>query len=99
MSGRIPARQCAGCRQVKERTELFRVVCSRTNDTYTYCLDKTGRAQGRGAYLCRSEECLDLAEKRHSLERSFQRGIPRETLGALFEEMRQELAGEESAKG
>ena len=89
MSKRVPVRMCAGCRQRKARTELFRIVRSEQDGL---CLDRSGKAQGRSAYLCRSQQCLKLAYKKHSLERSFKQSIPKDRLEALYGEMSEELA-------
>ena len=54
-----------------------------------FTVDATGRKNGRGAYLCRSEVCLAAAVKNHGLERSFHMAIPPEVTEALREELRQ----------
>ena len=52
---KIPMRMCSGCRESKPKSELIRVV--RTPDG-NIVVDKTGKVSGRGAYLCKNEECL-----------------------------------------
>ncbi len=47
------------------------------------CLDTTGKKNGRGAYVCMSRECLQLARKNRGLERSFKMSIPREVYDSL----------------
>ena len=47
------------------------------------CLDTTGKKNGRGAYVCKSRECLQLARKNRGLERSFKMSIPREVYDSL----------------
>ena len=81
-----PGRTCIGCGAVKEKKELVRIVKSPEG---SFSLDPTGRANGRGAYLCRSSDCLEAALKKHGLERSFRTEIPPETAEALREEWKQ----------
>ena len=65
---KIPMRKCVGCNEMKPKRELTRVVRSPEG---IISLDTTGKANGRGAYLCPSAECLKKARKRRSLERAF----------------------------
>ena len=53
-------------------------------------LDETGRARGRGAYLCRNPECFDKAKKRRAFNRAFRSDIDRGDIEALMEEIRNE---------
>ena len=57
---KIPMRQCLGCREMKPKKELLRVV--RSNDGQMH-IDRTGKANGRGAYVCPKAECLKKATK------------------------------------
>ncbi|MGN0368545.1 MAG: RNase P modulator RnpM [Wujia sp.] len=84
MAKQIPQRQCVGCREMKQKTELVRVI--RTPEAQI-CLDKTGRKNGRGAYICMSEECLKKAEKSKALERSLKCQIPDTVYQELAKEM------------
>ena len=68
---KVPMRQCLGCRDMKPKKELLRVV--RTPEE-TVVLDTTGRANGRGAYVCKNSECLKKAVKSKALSRAF--GVP-----------------------
>ena len=61
---KIPMRQCTGCREMKSKKEMLRVLKT-TEDEIV--LDTTGKKNGRGAYLCLSRECLDKAIKNHGL--------------------------------
>ena len=61
-----PTRLCTSCRCRKSKSDLFRVV----SDSNHLVLDIKKTADGRGAYVCKNEECIRLASKRHSLERS-----------------------------
>ena len=65
---KTPMRQCIGCGGMFPKRELIRIVKPKEGEI---TLDLTGRLPGRGAYLCRSAECLRTAQKNHRLERSF----------------------------
>lgn len=77
-------RQCVGCGEMKEKRELIRVLKTAENEIV---LDETGKKNGRGAYLCRSAECMKKAKKSKGLERSLKTVIPEEIYGKLQEEM------------
>ena len=81
---KIPMRQCIGCREMKSKKEMIRVL--RTADE-EIVLDETGKKNGRGTYLCFSRECLDKAIKNHGLERSLKVAIPKE----VYENLKKEL--------
>ena len=85
MSKKIPMRMCVGCRQMKEKREMIRVLRTQEGDI---CIDVTGKKNGRGAYLCKNPGCLELAVKNHGLERSFKMNISKETVTELTEEIR-----------
>ena len=81
---KIPQRQCIGCGEMKGKKEMIRVIKSAEGEIL---LDATGRKNGRGAYLCPSEECLKKAIKNKGLERSFKMAIPKEVYESLEKEM------------
>ena len=64
---KIPMRMCVGCREMKPKMELTRVVKPQEGDC---AIDFTGKAPGRGAYVCTSAECLKKAQKTRALERA-----------------------------
>ncbi len=68
MAKKIPMRMCVGCGEMKPKKELIRVVKSPEGEI---ALDFTGKKAGRGAYICRSQDCLLQAQKSHRLEKSF----------------------------
>ena len=68
MAKKIPMRMCIGCGEMKPKKELIRVVKSPEGEI---ALDFTGKKAGRGAYLCRSQECLTQAQKSRRLEKNF----------------------------
>ena len=84
MQKKIPMRQCLGCREMKPKKELIRVVRSPEGEIG---LDFRGKAPGRGAYLCRSGECLKKAVKSKALERAFSAQIPQDVYDRLQREM------------
>lgn len=70
---------------MKDKKELIRVLRTPEGE---FTLDATGRKNGRGAYLCRSAECLERAVKTKGLDRSFKMAVPKEVYEALREEMK-----------
>ena len=88
MQKKIPMRQCLGCREMKPKKELIRVV--RAPDGEQISLDFNGKAPGRGAYLCPDPACLKKARKSRALERAFSAQIPAE----IFERLEQELSAD-----
>ena len=85
---KIPMRMCTGCGQMKPKKELVRVVKSPEGEI---SLDLTGKKPGRGAYVCRSADCLKAARKARRLERAFSCQISAE----LYERMEEELSRNE----
>ncbi len=79
-----PERMCVGCRTHKDKKELIRVVRSPEGSP---CLDEGGKMSGRGAYLCRSADCLKTAQKSRALERALKLSIPDEIYQKLSEEL------------
>ena len=77
-------RMCVGCREMKEKRELIRIVRTPDGDTL---IDGTGKKSGRGAYVCRNPECLKRAIKQKQLERQLQVNLPDEVSESLVEEM------------
>lgn len=86
---KVPMRQCVGCREMKSKKEMLRVIKTASEDeTKTeIILDTTGRKNGRGAYICPNSECLNAAIKNKGLERSLKMPIPRDVYEMLTKEM------------
>ena len=84
MPKKIPLRQCVGCREMKPKKELIRVVKSPEGEV---SLDLTGKKPGRGAYVCRSADCLRAARKARRFERAFSCRIPDEVYDRMEEEL------------
>ena len=85
MAKKIPMRQCLGCREMKPKRELIRVVRSPEGEI---SLDFKGKKAGRGAYVCHDVECLKRAEKTRALSRAFGVPVPQN----IMEELQQTLA-------
>ena len=81
---KIPVRQCVGCREHRPKKELVRVVRSPEGRV---SLDFSGRANGRGAYLCRSADCLHRAVRARALERAFGAAVPEDVLARIEKEL------------
>lgn len=70
---KVPMRTCVGCRTVRAKRELVRVVRTPDGDV---TVDPTGKLSGRGAYICPEHRCLELAWQGKRLERALQQTIP-----------------------
>lgn len=84
MAKQIPLRQCIGCREMKPKNELVRIIRTPENDI---CLDKTGKKNGRGAYLCPNSDCYKKAVKSKGIERALKVEIPDEIYKMIGEEL------------
>ncbi len=81
---KTPMRKCLGCNEMKPKKELVRVVRSPEGEI---SVDLTGKKSGRGAYVCRSAECLKKALKGERLQRAFSCAIPEEVSAVLLKEI------------
>lgn len=81
---KIPLRMCTGCMEMKPKKELIRVVKSKEGEV---SVDLTGKKAGRGAYVCKSKECLEKALKTKRLSRNLDVKINEEIYNRLMEEM------------
>ena len=81
---KIPMRMCVGCREMKPKRELIRVVRSPEGEV---SMDATGKKPGRGAYGCYSVECRKKARKSRALERALEVSIPAEVYDAMEAEL------------
>lgn len=80
----LPKRTCIGCNEVKLKKELIRIVKNKEGEIF---VDKTGKANGRGAYICDDIQCLEQAIKTKRLERSFETKISDE----IYDELRKTI--------
>ncbi len=81
---KIPMRMCVACREMRAKKDLMRVVKTAEGELR---LDTTGKLNGRGAYLCRSAECLKKAVKTRALERALEAPTNEALLAALESEI------------
>lgn len=81
---RVPLRKCVGCGEMIGKKGAIRVVRDKDGNI---SVDPTGKKSGRGAYICKDEKCLELAEKGKKLERSLKCRIPAE----IYEIIKKEL--------
>lgn len=96
---KVPLRKCSGCGEMKPKRELIRVVKApevknENGEVMAHgdiSLDLTGKKPGRGAYVCKSTECLALARKARRFERAFSCKIP----DSIYDSMEKELAENE----
>ena len=76
----IPQRTCIGCNIKKDKKDLIRIVKNKNNEI---SVDKIGKAEGRGAYICDNADCLEKAIKTKKLERVFEMKISEEIYNDL----------------
>ena len=85
---KVPMRMCVGCREMHEKRELIRIVKSAEG---MVSIDMRGKAPGRGAYICKKNDCLERAMKSRALERALEHRIEPD----VYERLREELAANE----
>ena len=78
----VPQRTCIGCREIRPKREMVRIV--RTPDDGVE-IDETGKRSGRGAYLCRRQECWDIALKKNRLQHALKTSLTDEERATLEE--------------
>ena len=81
----MPMRRCVGCMESKEKKELIRIAGYEGEVS----IDKTGKAKGRGVYLCPSKECFEKAQKKKAIGRNLEMELTKEQIAKLFEELKQ----------
>ena len=84
---KIPQRKCVGCGTVKNKKDLIRVVRSPENEI---SIDLKGKKSGRGAYICKDENCLKKAVKAKRFEKNLEVEISPEILEALLQQLKSE---------
>ena len=80
---KIPLRMCIGCREMKPKAELDRIVRKPDGEIV---IDKTNKISGRGAYICKCGDCLKKAEKINALSHTFSQSVDREISSRLARE-------------
>jgi len=79
----LPLRKCVACNQMFTKSNLYRIV--RIGDTCS--LDLTYKGQGRGAYICKNKECIDMAAKKKALSRALKCAVNQEVFNSLYMEL------------
>jgi len=77
-----PVRTCIACRKESDKGELLRIVRTPEGE---YVVDPTGKRNGRGAYVCKNEECVKKLRKSKALNRTFKCEIPEEVYAFIEE--------------
>lgn len=80
---KVPMRRCVGCMESKPKRELIRIVASDSGPK----IDLSGKANGRGIYLCPATECFTKARKRKAIGRGLEIEIGEQELDNLFKEL------------
>lgn len=80
---KFPMRQCIACRQLKEKRDMLRIVKGADGDIF---IDFSGKANGRGAYVCDNPECVAKLKKARLLEKTFSCAVSAEIYSAVEEE-------------
>lgn len=91
MAKKIPMRMCVGCRTMKEKKSLVRVVRTESGEAK---VDPTGKMNGRGAYVCPSAECLRKAVKSRALDRALEIKVEPSVMERLADEVERRGPGE-----
>ncbi|MEJ8554446.1 RNase P modulator RnpM [Tepidibacter sp. Z1-5] len=81
---KIPQRKCIICQDRNSKKTLIRIVKNKDGEIF---VDNTGKANGRGAYICASKECLEKAIKTRALNRAFKLEISEKVYNDLSEEI------------
>ena len=81
---KVPQRKCIACQDRDSKKELIRIVKNKEGKIF---LDPTWRANGRGAYVCKSSECLKKAIKSKALNKAFKIDVPDEVYDNLLMEL------------
>ena len=83
------SRTCIGCGEVHDKKTMIRIV---KNPQGIIKADDTGRANGRGAYICLNEDCLEKAVKKQALNKAFKMQVSKDTVSEVSEYIRKRLA-------
>ena len=81
----IKMRRCVVCRQIFHKSKLLRVVKNAADE---FSIDKSGKTAGRGAYVCKSPECLATLIKRRNFDKVFKAKVPAEIYDSIKETIR-----------
>ena len=78
----VPLRMCLACREMKPKKEMIRVVKTQSGEIFA---DETGKAAGRGAYICKGEECLKKLADKKLLHKAFSANVSQEVYAKVEE--------------
>ena len=81
----LPNRMCMVCRTRKPKGELIRIVKNKSGEI---SLDKTGKLDGRGAYICKEGNCCDKLLKTKSLNKTFRENISIEVYNEIMNKLK-----------
>ena len=81
---KIPQRKCIACQERGDKKSLIRIVKNKENEIF---LDPTGKANGRGAYVCATHQCLEKAIKSKALNRAFKMNVEDDVYKHLIDEL------------
>ena len=82
---KISLRKCISCLEMKPKKELIRIVKNKQNEIKVDC---SGRANGRGAYICQDVDCFDKAKRKKKLEKVFESSINEKIYDTIEEELK-----------
>lgn len=80
---KIPMRRCIGCMESKPKNQLVRIA----GYEGAISIDPTGKAKGRGVYLCRNQDCFRLAQKKKAIGRGLKMEVSSQQVEKLFQEL------------
>ncbi len=75
-------RMCISCRNMKDKKELVRIVKDKDSNIF---IDETGKKNGRGAYICKNEDCLNKLQKQKLLNKTFKTNVDEKIYNELKE--------------
>ena len=79
-----PMRTCIGCRESRPKQDMIRIACYQGE----LSVDVTGKAKGRGVYICRNSECLEKAVKAKAVKRGFRMNFDDGILESVYDDIR-----------
>ena len=79
-------RMCIACRTLQDKRNLTRLVKDKEGNIF---IDETGKKNGRGAYVCKNEECLNKLLKQKSLNKAFKTNVNDE----IYQKLKEEIVG------
>ena len=84
MNKKIPLRMCVVCKEMKPKEELVKIVKNKDGQIF---VDNSYKANGRGAYICRSRVCFEKILKTKALNRAFKCEVSKEVLDQIEKEI------------